>query len=249
LKPRKKQTTDVKNPRILITCEHADLRVPKFIKSEFPNKYQQMLQSQAHQTYDKYALQASAFIQDNLKKKNIAADLIHYDYTRLIIDANRTPENKGYHSKLSSFLTSTELKKTEALYLNYVHQCQSWIKKNLAKGPIFIFSVHSFTPVYKNKLRPTDIGLLFRNKIIKEKHLAQTLRKNISSSNDALKTHFNLPYRGSTDCFLNWILDLHKENDNFNGLFFEFNQNYLKKGLKQKMQKLTQSLMQTFETL
>lgn len=207
-----------------------------------------MLKNQTHQTFDKLALKTSLLLQANLNKNNLKTDVIHYDYTRLIIDANRTPSNKAYYSKLSPYLNSSELKRTEALYFKYVKQCQSWIKKNITKGPILIFSVHSFTPVFKNKIRKTEIGLLFRNNISKEKDLAYNLRRNLNLASDAPRTHFNLPYRGSTDCFLNWILDQHKSNANVNGLFLEFNQNFLKNDLTQKIKILTNSLVDTFNS-
>lgn len=246
MKPKIKPSKILK-PRILITCEHADFKIPKFIKSKFPEQYQTMLKNQTHHTFDKFALRASKLLQKNLKKSNFITDLIHYDFTRLIIDANRTPKNKAYYSKISPYLNATELKKTEALYIDYVSQCQTWIQKNIAKGPLYIFSIHSFTPTYKDKVRKTEIGLLFRNNIPKEKALAYELRKSLNLASDAPRTHLNLPYRGSTDCFLNWVLDQHKHNINVNGLFLEFNQNYLQKNLNQKIKNFTNLLLQTLE--
>lgn len=221
-------------PYILITCEHADYKIPHFIKSEIPDLFDPKNLKNSHQAYDEYAYDVALAMTKEFKRMGFKSDLISYPYTRLILDANRTKKNKGFFSKISSYLTTQELKKTELEYDKYVEKCKSLIKNNIGKRDIYLFSIHSFTPVYKGKKRKTDIGLLFRNKVSKELDLATSLQKELKKADTKVSVHKNLPYRGHTDCFSNLILNQHLKNKTVNGLFFEFNQNYLKSNLKAK---------------
>lgn len=233
-----------KKPHIIITCEHADFKIPDFVKSKMPSWFTTSLKK-SHQTYDQYAIEISMAVKDLLKKQGFTVDLISYPYTRLLIDANRTKDNKGFYSKLSPYITDQELKKIEDRYDAYKKECENLIQKNLKTKDIVLFSVHSFVPVFNGKKRKTDIGLLFRNKISKEKSFAVQLKKELQK--EVPMTHLNLPYRGHTDCFLNHILDKYKNNKSVNGLFFEFNQDYLKSELKKKAVILKQALVDTIE--
>lgn len=165
---------------IIITCEHADYKIPEFIHSSLPEWFDRNLQK-SHQSYDKGALQVAKEMQKNFLKEGFETALISYPYSRLLIDANRTPSNKGFYSQLCPYVSEMELKKTQQLYDKYRISCEKLIQKNLKTKNIFIFSVHSFVPVFKNKTRSTDIGILFRNTMAKEKSLAVEFKKNLKS--------------------------------------------------------------------
>jgi predicted N-formylglutamate amidohydrolase len=231
-----------RKPYILITCEHADYKIPKFIKSELPEYIGPNKLKASHQAYDKYAYEVALTMKNEFKNLGIKSDMISYPYTRLILDANRTKKNKGFYSKLSTYLTPNELKKIELEYDKYVKKCESLIKKNIKLRDVYVFSIHSFTPRFNGKIRKTDLGVLFRTKVNKELSLAKDLQRELKLNNPKIKAHKNLPYRGHTDCFSNYILDQHLNNQNVNGLFFEFNQNYIKLNLKSKTKKLIVSL-------
>ncbi len=230
-------------PKVLITCEHADFRIPDFAKSKIPDEYQPNKLKANHESYDKHALEISRLVKDNLLACGLKTDLLFYPFTRLILDANRTESNKNFYSKVSKFLNKSELTKIKQTYNFYLKSCNSWVEKNLKKGPVFIFSIHTFSPIYKDKKRRTDIGILFRNSISKELQLAQKIQKKLKNNHSDIKVHRNLPYRGHTDCLLNSILDCYKKNQNVNGIFFEFNQNYLDKDIKLKAELVSQSLL------
>lgn len=229
------RTNFKERPYVLITCEHADYKIPDFIKSKIPHEFSPLNLKKSHSSYDAQALTLSQTFVQELKTMGFKTDLIFYPFTRLIIDANRTPENKGFYSKLSPYLNEIELNRVKNEYLSYLKRAETLIQKHKSKRNIFIFSIHSFTPIFKNKIRKTDIGLLFRSKINKEKKLAENLKAELQRLDPSLNVHKNLPYRGHTDCFLNYILDQHKNDNSVNGLFFEFNQNLLsKKSIKFK---------------
>lgn len=229
-------------PRILITCEHADFQIPSFISSPLPKDLKALLKT--HHSFDKGALEISKKLQKNLNSLGVSTDLIFYPYTRLILDANRSPGEKGHYSKIAKHLSQSELQKMDEVYFKYRQSCLKWVNRYLNTHSIFLFSIHSFTPVYQGKVRPTDIGLLFRNKIPKELKLANLLKKELSLYLGDTKVHKNLPYRGHTDCFTNSILDTHLANKNVNGLFFEFNQGFLQKNSQKTADALSATLRQ-----
>ncbi len=232
-----------KEPYILITCEHADYQIPKFIKSKIPKEYSLVNLKKMHASYDENALKFSQLMLKDFKKMGIKSDLISYPYTRLIIDANRTKGNLGFHSKICAHLSDLEIQKVEKKYFEYLYQAESLIEKKLKTHDVYIFSVHSFVPIYKTKKRKTEIGLLFRTKIKKENTFARSLKKEIQSLDPKLNVHKNLPYRGHTDCFLNYILDQHKNKTSVNGLFFELNQNFISSDISNKSRMITSALI------
>jgi predicted N-formylglutamate amidohydrolase len=204
--------------KIILTCEHANFLTPAFIKQHSLNN--KLLQS--HRGWDKGAFELS----QELKKK-LKAELHFFPYSRLYIDANRSLDNKAM-SHFCDPLNANEKNKLISLYKNYRQKIINSVQKNIKqKVKTYLFSIHSFTPIFKNKVRKTEIGLLFRPKIKKELDLAQKLKKSMIKQNPKLKVHFNQPYRGFTDCLSNDVLDLYIKSNLVNGLFLELNQKKL----------------------
>lgn len=237
LKPKEKK------PYILITCEHADYQIPKFIKSKLPAEFSLNSLKKTHASYDQDALKFSLKLLKNFKKSGYPTDLISYPFTRLIIDANRTKNNSGFYSKICTYLTDIEINQVENKYFEYVNKTKNLIQNKINSHQIYIFSVHSFIPIFNNKKRKTDVGLLFRTKINKETNFANIIKKQIQTLDPKLNVHKNLPYRGHTDCFLNFILDQHKNKTSVNGLFFEFNQNFLSSDISKKSKLISLAIL------
>lgn len=205
--------------KIIFTCEHAFYNGPKALSDVFPKS---LLKS--HYGWDEGAKSITESLASKTKGK-----VFLFPWSRLFIDANRRLNNKAIHPKnLELFGGSTQRLIKD--YENYRKSIFSQIKKELDnKNKVLIFSVHSFVPTFKDKKRKTDLGLLFRPGIKKELLLAQNTKKYLKKENHKLNIHFNRPYRGHTDCFLNDLLDKYKSNSHVNGLFLEFNQSLLKK--------------------
>ncbi len=206
-------------PKIILTCEHANFLSPLFLKNDLQIS-NQILKS--HRGWDQGALEVSLHL-----KKILKADLFTFPYSRLYVDANRTPDFKAL-SPLSRELDGDKKNQLIKISQNYrktvLKKVESIIKK---KQNLLVFSIHSFVPIFKSKKRKTDLGLLFRNSNPKEVSLATSLKKKFHNNNLNWAVHFNLPYRGHTDCFLNDILDQHLKNPRVNGLFIEINQKHL----------------------
>jgi predicted N-formylglutamate amidohydrolase len=212
-------------PKLILTCEHADYQVPKFIFASQHNLSKEILKS--HRGWDQGALALAKAIQPQLFAK-----LFSFVFTRLLVDANRTVEGPEDLPKFSREFTSQEKQKLVQLHRRYRSQLYGHVKTEVKKQrPILILSIHSFTPVLYGQRRKTDIGLLFRPKIAKELAFAKKLRSHLKNNvaTGSFNIHMNLPYRGFTDCCLNDVLDQHLKNQNVNGLFLEVNQRLLQR--------------------
>lgn len=210
------------NIRFVLTCEHADNRIPHYLKNKVAID-QQLLRS--HSGWDIAALEMAQIMAGQLKAK-----VFSFDVTRLLVDGNRNLKNKKALSRIARKLDVKDQQRLISEYQKYRQDVLSHVqslRKKANAGPIFVLSIHSFTPVYKKRTRKTDIGLLFRTQVEKENQFANFVRANFPDKDCAV--HFNQPYRGYTDCFLNDISELYLKDKKFVGLFVEFNQRLLKK--------------------
>jgi predicted N-formylglutamate amidohydrolase len=215
--------------RFLITCEHAGNEVPAQIKT--PTDLSKKLLS-GHSAYD-----IGAFAVAREMAKRMRAGFFFFTITRLLIDANRTFAKSKPLAKRTSHLNKSEIAFLKKSFNRYRDAIFSWVKTSVMKaGPsrVVAVSVHSFTPIMKGKTRQTDIGILFRPKVEKEVQFARAVRKNLRRLLPGYRIHFNRPYRGFTDCFINDLSDRYLKNERFVGVFFELNQKRLTKALERK---------------
>ncbi|MEZ4873093.1 MAG: N-formylglutamate amidohydrolase [Bdellovibrionales bacterium] len=230
-------------PKIILTCEHGDKEVPRRLAKTFKVPKSELL---SHKSWD-YGVKSMTLKLS--KARNVTSHI--NSTTRLLIDMNR--ELEQYKSK-HKYLLSTGLKKEELvvpekLYLKYRRDIEALVKECIQKKePFYIFSMHSFTSVMNGKKRQTDIGILFRKDREKEARTAQALKSHLKSSTRLknLSVHFNRPYRGHTDCFLNDLLDKYGKNKYcLGGCFLEFNASLLKRS----PEKVTHEIKSFFEDL
>lgn len=220
--------------KIILTCEHADFKVPKALRN-IPISKSDL---KSHKGWDAHALSLCQAIS---KAKNIKYH--QFTITRLLIDANRRLHvflNRPQTKKMSKNQTRLLIK----AYQTYRQQITKDLEKKIkAKNTTYLFSIHSFTPIYKAKKRITDIGILFRPEQKKEAQLALRFKRFLKKhpKTKYLHIHFNRPYRGNTDCFFNDLMDKYgKQKYLQGGLFLEFNQSLLKKQGRQMEQAMNE---------
>ena len=153
------QTLDPKpNPRILFTCEHS--------RKELPEGYS-WTESDLENFKDKHwAIDIGALDLARALAKHYKSSVVYSKYCRLLIDVNRAPGNEslfrakgdGIRVDLNKGISLEEKKKRqEKYYLPYWHALRDL--RN-AFDHEFIFSFHSFTPIYKGKVREIEFGML-----------------------------------------------------------------------------------------
>lgn len=228
-------------PKLILTCEHADYQVPPFISKSQLHLTHELLKS--HRGWDQGALALAKALQ-----LEPSAKLFSFSTTRLLVDANRTVGGLNDLPRLSQACDLKQKQKLLELHRRYREELNQFAQREAKKSrPIFILSVHSFTPVLDGRKRKTDIGLLFRPRIAKELEFAKGLKKNLKrqSFTSNLNIHMNLPYRGFTDCCLNDVLDQYLKHQHVNGLFLEVNQRLLQR--PSQIRKLGQAIRSALE--
>lgn len=206
-------------PRFLITCEHAAAEVPAILARKIHIRRNELV---SHKAFDRGALELAQELRELLK-----GDLHYFPITRLLIDANRNLEGGKALAKSTRKLASKELDWLIQQYLDYRRAIFQSANQIVKSHLLCAVSVHTFVARINGVTRSTDIGLLFRPTDPKEKLLAQLVRTNLKKIFPDLKIHFNLPYRGHTDCLLNDLSNKFQRSATYVALFLEINQRLL----------------------
>lgn len=206
--------------KLFFTCEHAESAIPDNCRNYFTD----IKSIERHRTFDPGALHTAQILSETFK-----AGLISGKVSRLITDLNRTRENPGC---ISSYLkkASPEFRKKILLKYHTAHwkKVIESVRKNSINEPVLHIAVHSFTPVWKGKKRPTDIGILYDPGRNSEKKIADRWKSSLSRLDPQLTVHLNRPYRGWTDSITRSLRLLFGES-RYIGFELEMNQKYCSK--------------------
>ncbi|MES2662213.1 MAG: N-formylglutamate amidohydrolase [Pseudomonadota bacterium] len=206
----------------LISCEHASNAVPKEFGIKIPKEI-----LDTHRGYD---IQAKLIVEKLYKKINTLSFLsVLYlgNFSRLLIDLNRPLESKSLFSEFTRY--SNKQVFLLKIHKHYWDQIEAWVFKRLQSNNNYVvhLAIHSFTPIWKGKLRNTDIGILFHPKSHIEKKLANQMRMKIKQEWPEGKIYFNRPYSGSSPCLPNYLRE--KFSNQFLGFEIEFKNDLNKK--------------------
>ena len=179
---------------LVLLCDHAS--------NHFPAPYDQCLgvsdeEKSAHISWDPGALGVAMAL-----SKALDAPLIYTTVSRLVIDCNREETREDLTpclSELTEISGNKNLSEEERTFrINLVHRpFHDAIDKVLAlradKGlPSAVVSIHTYTPVYKGKTRPWEIGLISEN----DRRLADPVLAGLKARGD-LTVGDNEPYAPS----------------------------------------------------
>jgi len=225
-------------PKIVLTCEHAGNEVPKKLRSFFKGSSKLR---ESHRGWDFGALAVAKIVQRNLN-----TCLFYSKTTRLVVDLNRSVENPTLFSK---FITPLDEKMRFHIlsmhYHPYRKMVKSYILRKLAaerKTRIAHFSIHSFTPVLKGKIRTCEIGLLYDPKFKFEEQLAERLRLELRQRFPDLRIKMNYPYRGDGDGQTT-ILRNDLPKGRYAGIEIEMNKKWITDEIKRGRLKKTSTLI------
>jgi len=227
--------------QLLFTCEHGGFEIPPEYASIFSGATQWL---KSHRGWDKGALDVA-----NTLAHHFEAELVYSQISRLVVDLNRSIGHPRLFSSWTKPLRSEEKQKIlEAYYFPYRDRVFQSIKQKIDLGFLVLhISVHSFTPVWKQKRRTTDIGFLYNPHREKEKIFCIEWRKIFHHHFQKLTIHLNRPYRGNTDGFTESLRQSFLEK-NYLGIELEINQKRLQSESRQKiLQSLIQSLKKCLE--
>lgn len=179
--------------RLVLSCEHASARVPAAWTSVLPARH---AWCRSHRGVDAGALALARHLARALRAPLVAAT-----FTRLLVDANRSPDNPEAFSRFTRALPEH----ARARLLATLHR-PHWVAVTrrvlaaLSDGAECVHvAVHSFTPVLRGERRAVDVGLLFDPARGRERALATAWRHALESALPGLRVRANQPYRGDTD--------------------------------------------------
>jgi len=201
---------------VILSCEHAGNQVSEDLEHLF-SKNPEVLNT--HRGWDPGAWKLAQFLS---KKLNI--DLRGCHTTRLLIEANRSPENPQLFSEYSNKLSETE---KEILVNTIYHPYRNKVEGLIAQSakPVLHLSIHSFTPFWNGVERDVDIGILFDPDRTLENEYCQQLKLAFQKElpNHCIK--LNEPYKGTDDGFTTWLRKRYP-NKVYAGIEIEVNQKY-----------------------
>lgn len=211
------------NNKIIITCEHASNIIPKEWQHLFNSDFAQK-DLATHLGIDLGAKDAASYF-----TKHFKCPYFFGDYSRLLIELNRTLNNKNLFSKYSQNLNIHDKEEIiHKYYTPYRHNVENLFRQLIDSGHRVIhFSIHSFTPVLNNIERETDIGLLYDPKRKDEKRLCTLIKQDYIRSFNNYKIRLNYPYKGTSDGFTTYLRKVFSIN-HYIGIEIELNQKYIK---------------------
>ena len=204
---------------LLLVCDHAGQKIPQALLGLGLKKETFNL----HVAYDVGASQVACNLSDFLD-----APLVLANYSRLLIDPNRSPEDPESILPTSDGIPvpgnknldkNSRNKRVRDIFNPYhdaIHQLLEKIT-NPGKKPAFL-SIHSFSPEYGEKPRPWDIGVLWNS----DQRIAIPLMKLLKAK--GLNVGDNLPYSGHD---LAYTIDRHGGARKLPNCAVEINQNQL----------------------
>ncbi len=207
----------------LIICDHSSNNIPFEYKDLGVSKKD----LESHRAYDLGASDIAIEL-----SKLLDCNLVMANFSRLLIDPNRGEDDPTLIPKLSeakiikrninislSENDAERKKRISEFYLPYHNQINEFIITTLDKGIIpKILSIHSFTPIWKEKKREIEIGILWD----KDDRLSRIFLKSLKQ----IKLGDNQPYSGRLK---NDTLYKHATSLGIPHVLIEFRQDLLKK--------------------
>ena len=184
--------------KVFITCEHGGNKIPKEFRYLFKDERDIL---QTHRAFDPGALELAKAI----SKRGYY--FTFSEISRLFVELNRSIHNPALFSGFTKNLSPG--KKEEILvdyYFPFRNKVETSIRELISKKiKVIHISVHTFTPILNNKIRNTDIGILYDPKRKREKNFAVLFKNKLKSFNKKIKTRFNYPYLGIADGFTSYL--------------------------------------------
>ena len=178
---------------LIFSCEHASKRVPLAYRKLFRGR-ERLLDS--HRGWDPGALELARHL-----ARAFDAPLFRGVVTRLLVDLNRSLDATTLFSEYSRRFSDEDRERLVRRYWRPYHDAvRLAAERKIARGErVLHVGVHSFTPVFHAKRRPTDVGILFDPDRPRETRFAEAFRSALRAELDGLRIDWNRPYTGTTD--------------------------------------------------
>jgi predicted N-formylglutamate amidohydrolase len=149
---------DNPNNAIVITCEHAT--------NDLPEEYSWTENDRAFFADDHWGWDPGALDVAMDLAKNLKCVLVYSLYSRLLVDVNRniaadTLFRTNGDNRFVDLNMNLTYEEEQARIQKYHHSYYNALREVSVKiDPLYIFSVHSFTPLYEGHPRTLEVGVL-----------------------------------------------------------------------------------------
>ena len=186
-------------PRLVLSCEHAGRRIPREYASLFRGAGRALA---SHRGFDAGALAVARSLARRLDRPLLAAT-----WSRLLVDANRSPGNRRIWSERTAGLPAGERARILARYWWPHREAALAAVRAASSGGrrVLHVAVHSFTPVLAGRARNADLGLLYDPRRAREAELCARWREILRELDPSLRVRRNFPYRGASDGLTTWL--------------------------------------------
>lgn len=202
---------------VVLTCEHASNRLP--LSSGISTGQREILATH-------WGLDIGAWDLTRDLSRRLNASAIGGRWSRLLVDLNRRADDPTLSREIAagvpltwnSDLVAAELERRITEYHTPYHvEIDRLILRRLVRGvrPL-VFAVHSFTPDYRGRPRPFDIGVLY------ERHRALAHGLGRALRDAGLSVRYNQPYSGMAGMM--YSVDRHGKHHGLPCLELELNQ-------------------------
>jgi predicted N-formylglutamate amidohydrolase len=194
----------VKRPAILVlTCEHADHRVPRPYAELFAGAAEVLA---SHRGWDPGALRLA-----RLLARRLGQPLLATRWSRLLVESNRSPSNPRIWSRFTRELSRDERRHIlERYWWPHRREVEAAVTAAIRKrGRVVHVAVHSFAPAIDGEVRNADVAFLFDSQRPREAQLARRWGALLRGCSPELRVRYNYPYRGCTDGLATWLRRRH----------------------------------------
>lgn len=185
-----------REPALLLTCEHASSRVPRFLARHFVGQAALLA---SHRGHDAGAAELARYL-----ARRLGAPLLEGRTTRLAVDLNRSSDHPHLLGPSLRKLPRGEREAArERLLAEHWEPFRAAAEAEVHEGVeagafVLHVSVHSMTPVLAGRRRDMDLAVLFDPQREPECALARHFADSLHH-HTGLKVARNRPYRGTSD--------------------------------------------------
>ena len=241
--PKSSRQITFRNTQLVLTCEHADNRIPREYAGLFRGAASVV---NSHLGWDPGALELAQFL-----GRHFHLPVLYVNWCRLLVESNRAPTNPRIWSKYTARLSVADKHNIlERYWWPHRREVEIHIKHRLEqKNKVVHVAVHSFVPVLGGTHRNADIGLLYDYRRTRERDFCRRWQSALANLAPDVRVRRNYPYPGYTDGLCAWLRRRHR-TDRYIGVELEINQ-ALGKGTGKKSihQLIANSLEQCMQNL
>ena len=214
---RNVRAPSARRDQLLFTCEHAGNRIPREHASRFRGAAAVL---ESHRGWDPGALPLARKL-----ARRFGLPLRFVTTSRLLVEANRSPENPRIWSPYTAGLPPEERQRVlDRYYWPHRRDVEATVRASTASGlRVVHVAVHSFTPRVDGEVRKGDVGLLYDPARPRERALALRWQGILRGLDPTLRVRRNFPYRGVADGLATWLRRRFRDPD-YAGFELEVNQ-------------------------